>query len=123
MLGSLGLTLLAVKEDLDSRLVINSKWALEGKWGDGKPRRRGGGHLWGSPVSSLTCGGAGTVSLSPVWRPRAVTFPPCDVGASEWLQGPVVLWLSPPLKPLDELLSSLPTWARENCLIFDCPRG
>lgn len=45
MLGSLGLTLLSIKEDLDSRLVINSKWALEGKWGDGKPRRRGGGHL------------------------------------------------------------------------------
>ena len=45
MLGSLGLTLLSIKEDLDSRLVINSKWVLEGKWGDGKPRRRGGGHL------------------------------------------------------------------------------
>jgi len=123
MLASLGLTLMAVKEDLDSRLVINSKWALEGKWGDGKPRRRGGGHLWGSPVSSLTCGGAGTVSLDPVWRPRAVTFPSCDIGVSERLQGPVVLRLSPLLKPLDELLSSLPTWACENCLIFDCPRG
>ena len=45
MLGSLGLTLLSVKEDLDSRLVINSKQALEGQWEDGKCRRRGGGHL------------------------------------------------------------------------------
>lgn len=119
MLGSLGLTLLSVKEDLDSRLVINSKQALEGQWGGWEAQEE----RWGSPVSSLTCGGAGTISLSPVWRPWAVTFPPCDVGASERLQGLVALRLSPPLKPLDELLPGLPTWAGENCLIFDSPRG